>query len=140
PTASALSLRDALPISLILDKTGTLTDGRPQIVAIERLGSVEEAEILRLAAALEQASKHPVAQAVAAAAAARGIALPVPSEVAEVPGEGVAGRVEGHAVVVGGHGFVRERLGLEPAPAPEGAAGAAPVALARAGRRRRRAG
>src|SRR5690606_9570381 len=89
--------------TLILDKTGTLTDGRPQIVAIERLGSVEEAEILRLAAALEQASKHPVAQAVAAAAAARGIALPVPSEVAEVPGEGVAGRVEGHAVVVGGH-------------------------------------
>jgi heavy metal translocating P-type ATPase len=120
--------------TLILDKTGTLTDGRPQIVAIERLGSVEEAEILRLAAALEQASKHPVAQAVAAAAAARGIALPVPSEVAEVPGEGVAGRVEGHAVVVGGHGFVRERLGLEPAPAPEGAAGAVLVAVAVDGR------
>ena len=76
---------------------------RPQIVAIERLGSAGETEILRLAAALEQASKHPVAQAVVAAAVARGLALPVPSEVAEIPGEGVAGRVEGRAVVVGGH-------------------------------------
>ena len=120
--------------TLILDKTGTLTDGRPQIVAIERLGSAGETEILRLAAALEQASKHPVAQAVVAAAVARGLALPVPSEVAEIPGEGVAGRVEGRAVVVGGHGFVRERLGLEPEPAPEGAVGAVLVAVAVDGR------
>lgn len=120
--------------TLILDKTGTLTDGRPQIVAVERLGPIAEDEILRLAAALEQASKHPVAQAVVAAVTARGIVLPVPADVAEVPGEGVAGRVEGRAVVVGGHGFVRERLGLRPEPAPEAAAGAVLVAVAVDGR------
>lgn len=116
--------------TLILDKTGTLTDGRPQIVAVDRLAEVTEDEILRLAAALDQASKHPVAQAVVAAAAARGLALPVPAGVSEVPGEGVAGRVEGRAVVVGGHGFVQERLGLPAGPAPDHAAGSVVVAVA----------
>ena len=123
--------------TLILDKTGTLTDGRPQIVAIERLGAEDEAAILRLAAALEQASQHPVAQAVVAAhAQATGevAGLPVPSEVAEVPGEGVAGRVGGRAVVVGGHGFVTERLGLGPTRAPEHVAGSVLVAVAVGGR------
>ncbi|WP_413852255.1 heavy metal translocating P-type ATPase [Albidovulum sp.] len=124
--------------TLILDKTGTLTDGRPRIVAIERLGAEDEATILRLAAALEQASQHPVAQAVVAAALAPGsgvpAGLPVPSEVAEVPGEGVAGRVAGRAVIVGGHGFVAERLGLGPVRAPAHVAGSVLVAVAVDGR------
>ncbi len=95
--------------TLILDKTGTLTDGRPQIVSIVSHDSMAEDEILRLAAALDQASKHPVAQAIVAAAKARDLTLPMPSEVTEIPGEGVAGCVEGRKVVVGGDGFVGSR-------------------------------
>ncbi len=96
--------------TLVLDKTGTLTDGRPQLVALECHDSLPEDEVLRLAAALDQASKHPVAQAIVAAARERGLALVVPSDVTEYPGEGVAGRVEGHEVVVGGAGFVAGRV------------------------------
>ncbi len=97
--------------TLILDKTGTLMDGRPQIVSIESSGGMAEDDILRLAAALDQASKHPVAQAIVAAARERGFALPVPSEVAEIPGEGVVGHVEGRKVIVGGDGFVASGVG-----------------------------
>ena len=64
--------------TLILDKTGTLTDGRPQIVSIDTHGDMSEDEVLYFAAALDQASKHPIAQAIVAAARARGIDLPVP--------------------------------------------------------------
>lgn len=64
--------------TLILDKTGTLTDGRPRIVSIDSTGGMAGDEILRLAAAADQASKHPVAQAIVAAAKARGMTLPVP--------------------------------------------------------------
>lgn len=95
--------------TLILDKTGTLTDGRPQIVLINSAGGVAENDVLRFAAALDQASKHPVAQAVVAAAKLRGLDLPVPSDVTEFPGEGVVGTVEGRKVCVGGEGFVAQR-------------------------------
>ena len=97
--------------TLILDKTGTLTDGRPQIVAIDSHHGMDPDEVLRLAAALDQATKHPVAQAIVAAARERGLHLPIPTNVSEVPGEGLTGQVEGRAVVVGGHGFVTGRVG-----------------------------
>jgi len=97
--------------TLILDKTGTLTDGRPQIVSIDTREGLGAEDLLRLAAALDQVSKHPVAQAVVAAAKARGLVLSIPSEVAEVPGEGVIGTVEGRRVIVGGDGFVSARIG-----------------------------
>jgi heavy metal translocating P-type ATPase len=92
--------------TLILDKTGTLTDGRPQIIAIDTRNGWSGSDVLRFAAALDQASKHPVAQAVVAAAQQQGLPLPVPSEVAEQAGEGVSGYVEGKRVVVGGQIFV----------------------------------
>ncbi|WP_435874501.1 heavy metal translocating P-type ATPase [Roseinatronobacter sp.] len=98
--------------TLILDKTGTLTDGRPQIVSIDRHGDLSEDDILYFAAALDQASKHPIAQAIVGAAQARGIALPIPASVVETPGEGVAGTIEGRRVVVGGAGFVATQLGV----------------------------
>ncbi|WP_249691602.1 heavy metal translocating P-type ATPase [Stappia sp. WLB 29] len=125
--------------TLILDKTGTLTDGRPRIVAIEAADGLGEAELLRLAASLDQASKHPVAQAIVAAAREQGLALAVPLAVSETAGEGVSGEVEGRAVVVGGHGFVTgfvARLvgGKTPGPLPEIAAGAVVVAVAVDGR------
>ncbi|MCX7646616.1 MAG: heavy metal translocating P-type ATPase [Rhodobacteraceae bacterium] len=120
--------------TLILDKTGTLTEGRPRIVSIRSHAGMTADDILRLAAALDQASRHPVAQAIVAAAKARGLALAVPSEVAEVPGDGVAGRVEGHAVIVGGDGFVAARLGgaADRVPPPE--VGSVRVAVAVDGR------
>lgn len=116
--------------TLILDKTGTLTDGRPQIVSIRADGALPEGELLYFAAALEQASKHPMAQAIVAAARARGVVLPVPTGVVETPGEGLAGTVDGRKVIVGGPGFVTSRIG---ASAPEGQVadeGSALVALA----------
>ena len=116
--------------TLILDKTGTLTDGRPKIVSIDSYDGMEEVDILRLAASLDQASKHPVAQAIVVAAKARGLALPVPSEVAEIPGEGVVGSVEGRRVIVGGDGFVAKRVGRRSADHPALAAGSVLVAVA----------
>jgi heavy metal translocating P-type ATPase len=115
--------------TLIMDKTGTLTDGRPRIVAVDDHLGMGKDELLRLAAALDQASKHPVAQAIVAAAKARGLALPVPSEVTEIPGEGLAGRVEDRAVVLGGHGFVTGRIGQTAVEHPALAAGAVLVAV-----------
>ncbi len=129
--------------TLILDKTGTLTDGRPQIVAIDAEDGLGEAELLRLAASLDQASKHPVAQAIVAAARERGLALEVPQQVAERAGEGVIGQVAGRAVIVGGHGFVTGEVAGEGAgegaektrgALPEAAAGAVVVAVAVDGR------
>lgn len=99
--------------TLILDKTGTLTDGRPQIVSIDVLDDMSEDDVLHFAAALDQASKHPIAQAIVAAARERGIALPVPDNVVETPGEGVAGTIEGRKVVVGGAAFVAAKVGLK---------------------------
>jgi heavy metal translocating P-type ATPase len=119
---------------LILDKTGTLTDGRPQIVSIESHVGMAEQDILRFAAALDQASKHPVAQAIVAAARARNLSLPVPSDVVETPGEGVAGTVEGHRVVVGGNSFVAGHTGQKSGDRAVLAAGSVQVALAVDGR------
>ncbi len=92
--------------TLILDKTGTLTDGRPQIVSIETYAALSPAKVLYLAATADQASKHPMAQAIVAAARARNMLLPVPTDIGEVPGEGVTARVDGHSVTVGGIDFV----------------------------------
>ncbi|SFZ85424.1 ATPase, P-type (transporting), HAD superfamily, subfamily IC/heavy metal translocating P-type ATPase [Devosia enhydra] len=115
--------------TLILDKTGTLTDGRPQIVSIDRHGDMSEDEILYFAAALDQASKHPIAQAIVGAAQARGIALPIPASVLEMPGEGVTGIIEGRRVVVGGTGFVAAQLGMAKAESAVVEAGSVVVSL-----------
>ncbi|CAM3085720.1 heavy metal translocating P-type ATPase [Paracoccus nototheniae] len=102
--------------TLILDKTGTLTEGRPQIVAVQVAGDLSRDQIIRYAAALDQASGHPIAQAIVAAV--RGIALPMPGAIKETDGEGVTGLVEGHRVVVGGTDFVMAQLGLTGADVP----------------------
>ena len=97
--------------TLILDKTGTLTDGRPQIVSIDTETDMSDDDILYFAAALDQASKHPIAQAIVIAAVAKGLTLPVPENIIETPGEGVTGTVDGRKVAVGGAGFVAGQVG-----------------------------
>ncbi|MER7963034.1 heavy metal translocating P-type ATPase [Streptomyces ardesiacus] len=87
--------------TVVLDKTGTVTTGRMTLLAVHTAEGTEEADVLRLAGALEHASEHPIARAVAAGAVERAGALPAPEDFANVPGLGVQGVVEGHAVLVG---------------------------------------
>ncbi|MDO1581523.1 heavy metal translocating P-type ATPase [Rhizobium oryzicola] len=115
--------------TLVLDKTGTLTDGRPQITRIHAEPGFGEDDILRIAASLDQLSKHPMAQALVAAAKAHGLSLSLPQEPEEVPGEGVAGLIEGRLVFVGGHGFVTERTGDAGLAIPAMEAGSVLVAV-----------
>ncbi|WP_432083885.1 heavy metal translocating P-type ATPase [Streptomyces sp. WAC 04229] len=92
--------------TVVLDKTGTVTTGRMTLLAVHTAGATEEDDVLRLAGALEHASEHPVARAIADGALERlGGALPTPEDFANVPGLGVQGVIDGHAVLVG-----RERL------------------------------
>ncbi|SUB55972.1 P-type ATPase [Brucella anthropi] len=96
--------------TLVLDKTGTLTDGRPQITSINAQPGLSENDLLRFAASLDQVSKHPMAQALVLAAQRRGIDLVLPTDVSELAGDGVAGWVDRKSVVVGGHSFVERQV------------------------------
>ncbi|GLX39562.1 carbonate dehydratase [Streptomyces roseochromogenus] len=87
--------------TIVLDKTGTVTTGRMTLLAVHTAEGVAENDVLRLAGALEHSSEHPIAQAVATGAAARVGALPTPEDFANIPGLGVQGVVDGHAVLVG---------------------------------------
>nr|WP_245443943.1 heavy metal translocating P-type ATPase [Microvirga sp. KLBC 81] len=95
--------------ALVIDKTGTLTHGRAELVEIRPLADVHPAEILRLAASLDQASKHVIARALVQEARARGLDLSVPANVEEIPGEGVEGNLDGRHVAVGGVHYVAQR-------------------------------
>ncbi|GAA0696344.1 heavy metal translocating P-type ATPase [Kitasatospora atroaurantiaca] len=87
--------------TIVLDKTGTVTTGRMALTAVHTVDGVSEAEALRLAGALEHASEHPIAAAIAAAAAERVGELPGVEGFENIPGHGVQGVVDGHAVVAG---------------------------------------
>jgi heavy metal translocating P-type ATPase len=99
--------------TVLFDKTGTLTPGHPRLAAIDADPALGREAALRLAAALAQGSTHPVAGALVAAAAARGIELPVPESVAEIAGGGIAGRVEDQALMLGSEGFLHT-AGIRP--------------------------
>ncbi len=96
--------------SLVIDKTGTLTYGKAQLMATRVMSGYAPDEVLRIAASLDQASKHIIAQTIVEEAQARGLALSAPKDVAESPGEGVEGIVAGRHVVVGGVRFVAARV------------------------------
>ncbi|MFI6860857.1 heavy metal translocating P-type ATPase [Streptomyces sp. NPDC050421] len=88
--------------TIVLDKTGTVTTGKMTLQTVHTADGVSETDVLRLAGALEHASEHPIAQAVATGATARtGTTLPTPEDFTNVPGLGVQGIVEGHTVLVG---------------------------------------
>ncbi len=87
--------------TVVLDKTGTVTEGKVELTAVTTLNGATRAEVLSLAGAVEAASEHPIAQAVAAAARTETGKLPPVTEFRNVPGVGVSGVVEGHRVEVG---------------------------------------
>ena len=94
--------------TLVVDKTGTLTEGKPQVVAVEVIGAFAKKDLLRLAAALERSSEHPLAAAIVRAAEGEG-ALPAVASFEAVAGKGVVGSVEGRAVAIGNGKFFAER-------------------------------
>lgn len=103
---------------VVLDKTGTITSGRPVVVEVVTLGGYEEEEILRLSAATESSSEHPLARAVVDAAADLGIPVPEAEDFQSVTGKGVTAGVEGHGLAIGSPRFV-ESEGVELRPVRE---------------------
>ncbi|GBC81756.1 Silver exporting P-type ATPase [bacterium HR10] len=109
--AEALELLEKVD-TLVLDKTGTLTEGRPHVTSIVALAELTEAEVLRFAASLERGSEHPIAHAVLEAAKRKGISLAEVRDFRSLPGQGAQGMVDGHTVAIGNEHLVEE-LGLE---------------------------
>jgi len=87
--------------TLVIDKTGTLTEGRPSVVALEAAGGFDGSEVLRLAASLERQSEHPLADAIVRAASEQKLALANAENFDSPVGKGVVGTVEGRALVIG---------------------------------------
>jgi Cu+-exporting ATPase len=98
--------------TLVVDKTGTLTEGRPKLVTVEPHGEIEGSELLRLAAALERASEHPLAEAIVAGTLERAIEIPAAQSFESITGKGVHGSIDGHEVALGNQGLL-EQLGID---------------------------
>ncbi|MBS7542203.1 heavy metal translocating P-type ATPase [Ancylobacter oerskovii] len=101
--------------TLVVDKTGTLTEGKPSLVALEPADGFDEAGALRLAAAVEAPSEHPLAHAILEAAKARGLDLPKVRGFDSPVGKGAYGMVEGKRVMIGSAGFLKD-LGIDVSP------------------------
>ena len=104
--------------TLVVDKTGTLTEGKPRLVRVTALTGFDEAELLRLAASLERASEHPLAASIVAGAEGRGLVLAAPAEFRSETGKGVVGIVDGRSVAVGNAALFAQ-LGVDPVGLPE---------------------
>ncbi len=98
--AEALEVMEKVD-TLVVDKTGTLTEGKPQLMTVLPLAGFDDDTILRLGASLESASEHPLATAIVGGTQARGLALAPVGDFRAYPGQGVAGRVAGSAVALG---------------------------------------
>jgi Cu+-exporting ATPase len=105
--AEALEILEKVD-TVVVDKTGTLTEGKPQVVAVVAERSESESDMIRYAASLERASEHPLAAAVVRSAKERGLEIPKAGEFRSLAGMGVTGTVDGHAVVVGNAALLRE--------------------------------
>ncbi|MEO7470070.1 heavy metal translocating P-type ATPase [Sphingobium limneticum] len=97
--------------AIAMDKTGTLTLGRPKVVELVPLGGRDELELLAIAAAIEARSEHPIARAILDAAAGRGVDVVPAKAVTALPGKGVVGTIGGREAWVGSPGYLGERLG-----------------------------
>ena len=109
--AEALEILEKVT-TVVVDKTGTLTEGKPRLVTVAAAAGVQESDLLRLAASVEHVSEHPLASAVAAAARERGLAISKVSGFQSTTGQGVAGHVDGRDVAVGNLAHLRA-LGLQ---------------------------
>ncbi len=98
--------------TLVVDKTGTLTEGKPKLTLFANIGVVDDETALRLAASLERSSEHPLAAAFVTAADERGLKLAPVSEFRSVTGKGVIGRVDGRAIALGNQSLLAE-LGVD---------------------------
>jgi heavy metal translocating P-type ATPase len=96
--------------ALVIDKTGTLTLGLAKITSTRVADGMAPDEVLRIAASLDQASKHVIAQTIVAEAREKGLPLAIPSDVVETPGEGIVGRVDGRQVMIGGLHFIAGKI------------------------------
>ena len=94
--------------TLVVDKTGTLTEGKPSVVAIKTAHAADETELLRLTASLERSSEHPLAAAIVRSATERGLALAEPEGFASPVGKGVTGIVDGRKLVIGNRRIISE--------------------------------
>jgi Cu+-exporting ATPase len=105
--AEALEVLEKVDI-LVVDKTGTLTEGKPRLMSVTALSSVSDNDLLRLAASLERGSEHPLAAAIVAGAQARGLSLTDARDFASRTGKGVMGQIEGHQVALGNRALCAE--------------------------------
>jgi Cu+-exporting ATPase len=105
--AEALELMEKVD-TLIVDKTGTLTEGKPRLTIVRAAPGYDETLVLRFAASLERSSEHPLAAAILAGAAERGVAAASTEDFRSLTGKGVVGRVDGHAVALGNHRLVQD--------------------------------
>jgi len=105
--AEALEVMERVD-TLVADKTGTLTEGRPRLTSIYTCGSMDESELLRVAASLEQNSEHPLAASMVAGAHDRGVPVTPAEEFASTTGKGVTGKVDGREVAIGNQALMNE--------------------------------
>jgi Cu+-exporting ATPase len=109
--AEALETLEKVTI-IVVDKTGTLTEGKPRLVTVEPLAGLDKATLLRLTASLEHVSEHPLAAAIVAGAREQHLTLAAVADFASVTGKGVSGRVDGRTVAIGNRGHL-EALGVD---------------------------
>jgi P-type Cu+ transporter len=105
--AEALEVMEKVD-TLIVDKTGTLTEGKPRLTTVKPAPGNDEESVLRLAASLERGSEHPLASAILTGAAERGLKLSTVEDFRSETGKGVVGRVEGHSIALGNHRLLQE--------------------------------
>lgn len=105
--AEALERMEKVDV-LVVDKTGTLTEGKPRVTAIKPLAGTDEADLLTLAASLERASEHPLAAAIVKAAEERGLQLKSASDFDAPSGKGVTGTIDGQTILLGNERLLRE--------------------------------
>jgi Cu+-exporting ATPase len=130
--AQALELAEKIDV-LAVDKTGTLTQGKPAVTAVVPFGGLAAVEVLSLAASLEQAATHPLAQCIVARAKADGLELIPPADAVATPGRGLRGTVGGAQVAAGSPAFMAEQGIALPAERLDALAGQSVVAVARDG-------
>jgi Cu+-exporting ATPase len=111
--AEALEVMEQVD-TLVVDKTGTLTEGRPQLISVTASGNFSEEDVLRFAASVERASEHPLAEAIVRGVEERGIQLLSTDQFDSITGQGVTGRIDGHSVVLGNFNLLKGRS-IDPA-------------------------